>query len=408
MKKKLIAIITLAVIVLILAVLLLGRDISSPDTSDLAVSVLSVPDKENAFTYFNEAAKTLFWPADDALASDILNGKAKAEGDYVRDIILKNQETIRLIKEGNKFRICQAPEVTGFDTLMPYLSAWRKIARVMTLKAIYERENGDYSGSIETCMEVLKFGNLILEYPEALIGYLVGMSIMDTGLEQLRKLVCINSVTYDELIKTAGELKEFGPYNNGFIRSVKVEYRMVDDIIDNISSGKQNIEELVASPLPDEKVNWRLFQPNRTKKLFADFFRRAIKEAPKPYYEIDAAYFKDVKYAADKRPWMFDRNAVGKFLIALIIPAYDKCFELKSRMDVSLSATRFMFLCKAYEKKIGRLPDSLEELVPEYADSIPIDPFDGKPLKYSADEKVIYSVGSDRQGSSELAYKFED
>ena len=41
------------------------------------------------------------------------------------------------------------------------------------------------------------------------------------------------------------------------------------------------------------------------------------------------------------------------------------------------------------------MPDSLSNLVPDFLESIPIDPFDGKELRYRKLDKgfVVYSVG---------------
>ncbi|MBN9689573.1 MAG: hypothetical protein J0M24_04985 [Verrucomicrobia bacterium] len=48
-------------------------------------------------------------------------------------------------------------------------------------------------------------------------------------------------------------------------------------------------------------------------------------------------------------------------------------------------------------KNSSRLPERLEELVPEFLPAVPLDPFDGRPLRYevSGEGYVIYSVGSD-------------
>jgi hypothetical protein len=45
----------------------------------------------------------------------------------------------------------------------------------------------------------------------------------------------------------------------------------------------------------------------------------------------------------------------------------------------------------------GRAPERLEELVPGYIDSIPVDPFDGAPLRYkrTGDSFAVYSIGED-------------
>jgi len=45
--------------------------------------------------------------------------------------------------------------------------------------------------------------------------------------------------------------------------------------------------------------------------------------------------------------------------------------------------------------KTGELPGTLDALVPDYIDKIPSDDFDGEPMRYSAEKKIIYSVGED-------------
>jgi len=50
-----------------------------------------------------------------------------------------------------------------------------------------------------------------------------------------------------------------------------------------------------------------------------------------------------------------------------------------------------------YRLANGALPDSLGDLVPKFLDAVPIDPFDGQPLRYRKLTKgyVVYSVGED-------------
>jgi len=53
---------------------------------------------------------------------------------------------------------------------------------------------------------------------------------------------------------------------------------------------------------------------------------------------------------------------------------------------------------KRFQLKHGAVPQNLDELVPEFLVSVPIDPFDGKPLKYhpNADKTFrLYGVGED-------------
>ena len=75
--------------------------------------------------------------------------------------------------------------------------------------------------------------------------------------------------------------------------------------------------------------------------------------------------------------------------------------------NVEISATRVLLALKACQTDTGKLPDSLEALVPDYIEAVPEDPFDGKPLKYSAEKKVVYSVGVDLKDAGGVVEKPE-
>jgi hypothetical protein len=54
-----------------------------------------------------------------------------------------------------------------------------------------------------------------------------------------------------------------------------------------------------------------------------------------------------------------------------------------------------MVALKCYKLEHGDLPDSLEQLVPDYIKTVPLDPFDEKPIRYSKEKKMLYSIGED-------------
>jgi len=79
----------------------------------------------------------------------------------------------------------------------------------------------------------------------------------------------------------------------------------------------------------------------------------------------------------------------------MLLPAMERAHLAKCRENVTVAATRLLFALKAYELEKGKLPDSLDELVPDYIKAIPLDDMDGKPMRYSREKKIVYSVGED-------------
>jgi hypothetical protein len=77
------------------------------------------------------------------------------------------------------------------------------------------------------------------------------------------------------------------------------------------------------------------------------------------------------------------------------VPALANCLLYLRVAEFQHAATRVLLAIKAFEAASGRLPASLDELVPDHLEAVPLDPFDGKPLRWSAERKAIHSVGED-------------
>ena len=50
-----------------------------------------------------------------------------------------------------------------------------------------------------------------------------------------------------------------------------------------------------------------------------------------------------------------------------------------------------------FHRRHGRYPDRLDDLVPDFLPSVPVDPFDGRPVRFrhEPDRLIIYSIGGD-------------
>jgi hypothetical protein len=87
------------------------------------------------------------------------------------------------------------------------------------------------------------------------------------------------------------------------------------------------------------------------------------------------------------------------FMTVLISPSYYGYISRAMKCDVHRGLCDLAMAVTAYRAKNNSYPADLKELVPEYIDRIPLDPFDGKPLKMkSVDGGLdLYSVGSEKE-----------
>jgi hypothetical protein len=88
---------------------------------------------------------------------------------------------------------------------------------------------------------------------------------------------------------------------------------------------------------------------------------------------------------------------IARILLAMMLPTMDDLGRRAVRAGVDFQATIAACALRRYELAHGKPPEQLTDLVPDFLPSIPMDPFDGKPLRYRREgmEWVLWSVGSD-------------
>ena len=159
------------------------------------------------------------------------------------------------------------------------------------------------------------------------------------------------------------------------------------------------------------------FNLSQTKALFAGGFLPLVKAAP---HHFNEAKVPDMKARPSPVSLILSGNLIGQSLYFMTMPALTPSLAKKSQSDAELQATRIILALRAYQLTHGKLPADLNALVPEFLDSVPVDDFDGQPLCYSPERKIVYSVGENlkddggddsRGGRSnrqlDLVYKFD-
>jgi len=138
-------------------------------------------------------------------------------------------------------------------------------------------------------------------------------------------------------------------------------------------------------------VSYFLIKPNETRLLYAQGSREIIRNSAKTYRE---KMFHDFEQAIGN-PWslLFYGNGIGRLNIATIYPAWESAAKQRCRIECDHSGLRLLIACQRYERRNGHLPAKLDDLVPALIEAVPRDPYDGQPLRYAADRRIIWAVG---------------
>jgi len=159
-------------------------------------------------------------------------------------------------------------------------------------------------------------------------------------------------------------------------------------------------------------VGRHFLHPNRTKLDMVVIYGELIDQATHSYEET---HITDTDQFVMARKSSFDRaeglakfrvpNPVGMILYAMLFPSSQSVVKQKCNAAVSHRATLILIALHRYKMIKGSFPLQLASLAPEFLSSVPLDPYDGRPMRYAPQDGLVYSVGEDLEdsvGSTEL------
>ncbi len=92
-----------------------------------------------------------------------------------------------------------------------------------------------------------------------------------------------------------------------------------------------------------------------------------------------------------------DDLSIFHWLTEIVMPPIEKIAQIDLRVDAQVDCARVALAIERYRLAKGSLPKELADLAPRYIDKVPIDPFDGKPVRYKLTDPgyIVYSIGDD-------------
>ena len=412
----------LALLMLLLLVLALRsfKPVTLQD-QELQLVRANIPQGSNAFDVL-QAAGSHLWPhsrdEDNRQISDLARD-TNWDGQLAATVLASNREALAGWDAAVKLPDLQVPEASTANDWLSYLADWKRLAMLAEVRENVLLHSDQDQAAFDQIVSHIQLGQRMQNSHGVLIVYLVGTAVRAMGLNQMQHWAGKTQLTPEQLKGYIIQLKP-GPDEEAtaFANAIKVEHEMQINTLVALRDGKTtNSEE--GSYFPTHGLVWPLFSLSQSKALFAKGALMLVKAAPHHYCDANMA-------GMESRPsvtsMFLSGNAVGQVLYYMMMPALTGSLAKKSQSDVSLQATRSILALRAYQLTHGNLPPDLDALVPEFLDAVPIDDFNGQPLHYSAEKKIVYSVGrnlkddggDDRNSGDDwnqhhldLAYKFD-
>ncbi len=385
------------------------------DASDLRLTLPDVPDHLNAYPLFVEAGAKAYWPEDgttpvsvapegspdtehltDSEKLDRMLEGGPWDAALARQVLDRNREALALFEKAMARPHCRSPKLRSYEEL-PNVYPSCQIGNILAIRSGQERADGSLELALDTAITHVRFADRLERAKGSLMCYWVSQGVRWTGYAQIRRLATeatLPPATWRDCAVCLGALP---PAPEALADAFRVEYGMSANIADGLRSGKHDPKEVYGFVTPFLPYALHV---NRTKHLMADAARKGIDVAGQPYCEAlpeIEAWRKGLSTtrSASWLPREFRPNALGLALFEYISADYESVMKTRCHLAVSHAVTQAMLGLKAYKTQHGCLPQTLDDLVPEYLKAVPIDAFDGKPIRYDPAKRILYSVGKD-------------
>ncbi|NJL71102.1 MAG: hypothetical protein HC888_05520 [Candidatus Competibacteraceae bacterium] len=281
----------------------------------------------------------------------------------------RNAEAFQWVREASASRACRYPlDFSRRERSLPsQVDELWQLSRSLALKAVYEADGGDSVEVQATLLDCFALVESIRNEPFDASQYR-RRSMIGTALETLEEVqsrVDFSGVQLAGLQARLRAMEGYEPAINGYRGTLIQLQRDIDAAQSRDSFGEPEYSDLLRElGTPSVEAYWSVGE------ALIDAIPKPFPEALAEFKRVSAAY-RGIQWSAPSQ------------LISIV------------QTEASLRAAQVGLALGRYALAHAGLPDSLEALVPDFLDRVPLDPFDGQPLRYRrvGEGFVVYSVG---------------
>lgn len=303
------------------------------------------------------------------------------------DRIIKNEKYLKMSE-----KIRNYDDELLVNIFLPQMNHLRNWARVLKMRARNALINNNTRVALDRAKQIGRIRDYASD-DHFLISYLVAVLLESIRFNTLALVLGQGDFSEKQILNIVKYINEsdinwdksykIAMYSNAVVELNVLNY-VIRDLDSNIHSKSNTglrrngiIYQFILGPI-HWKIYNKMLQALKLLKIRAIFNNRSVKEIPNITFE-------DIHF------YIIKSKAVNK--------VWDKTQEIKNQKVMLITALQI----ELYKKKYHKLPDKLNDLVPEFAPRVPIDLLSGEPLKYIhgeiilllTDARVKYSEGDD-------------
>ena len=277
---------------------------------------------------------------------------------------------------------------TAISTLLPPMPTARLAGKLAYLESIVALVDGDVSRAVDATRVLASISGTLNEHP-TVIGRLV-----QNAIDVLVKRAVENTLRTTEL--EVPELQKLADVIDRRLAESTMKWALLGErafflaTCEDVAAGRLSMMQVstgraggsLLPVLPD-------FLIRHNQATGVEMLTRLVEAADDPQALMEAANGIDVE--VPKLP-------ITQFIVRTLMPSLSRAVTLHLRLTSELQCARLGLAAERFRMTTGRLPISLDELVPDYVDEIPADPFDSAAMRFAQTDQgiVIYSIDEDR------------
>lgn len=360
-------------------------------------------DADNGLAYLEAEIGKVQWPeiesADDS-REGIIRWSAPWDEELMRPVVEAAPAMRKIVENALRYPEWRLESGLGNRSFYRSLFIARDFIRTK-IRQLAEANNAD--AAMDWLALELRQARRHAETPVSFAGFMIATGAMASEDRVLMRVLGTPGVCDAELLRGSAMLEP--PVGR------------MEDLVVTMAREYQREADLCFDPREDTRVD------------FAALFGRANEEAPpewlvksrfklRAYHNLRLRHFSMLdRFAKHIRPegirelraaqlilkgeleasvWSFHPNRAGSILAATWNQAYFTAAQALVATNAARSCRRAVIAAKRWSLAHGgqRVP-SLADLVPEFLSDVPVDPYDGRPLRWDAATGTAYVIGYD-------------
>jgi hypothetical protein len=262
-------------------------------------------------------------------------------------------------------------------------------ASVLVHEAVLLAQEGQADRAAEATRGILVCGRAVGDEP-LLVSQLIRMACQGVTVQTLERVLAQGEPSADELKKTQ-ELLELEAAAPVLLTGARGERAGEHELMLALKSGDAKLSTVAGGgggSTAADLVGATLARGSHARLLrMMNEYVEAARLPP----EQQEATMKQLEMRVKKAKVEYD------VLIALLMPAMTKVSEAYRRNQAGLRCAIVAVAAERYRRDTGRWPAVLDDLTGGHLKAVPVDPYDGKRLRYKhlPDGVIVYSVGPD-------------